>query len=126
MLDEGREQVELATRQCDLAPVGGGESTRREIELPVGEAVSASIPGRYGVVDRPGSPQYRLDSRQQLAQVEGLGHVVVGADLEADDLVDSVAATGDDDQPAPPVLAQLTGDRKSVFARKAEIEQHQR
>ena len=67
----------------------------------------------------------RLDARQQLAQVERLGDVVVGADLEADHLVDRIAAAGDDDQPAAPVLAQLARDREAVLARQAEVEQHE-
>ena len=39
-------------------------------------------------------PQHRLDPRQQLAQRERLGHVVVGAELEPEHLVAFVAARG--------------------------------
>jgi len=52
-----------------------------------------------------------LDARQQFARVEGLGQVVVGAEFEADDAVDLVAARGEhqDRQRAvlPPRLAQI-------------------
>ena len=56
---------------------------------------------------------------------KGLGHVVVSAHLEADDLVHRIAAAGHDDQPAAPVFAQLAGDRKAVFAGQPQVEQHQ-
>ena len=46
---------------------------------------SAPISARRG---RRGAAQHALDARQQLARIEGLGHVVVGAHLEADDAVD--------------------------------------
>ena len=39
-----------------------------------------------------GPPQERLDPAHQLAQPERLGQVVVGAELQADDLVDLVVA----------------------------------
>ena len=48
--------------------------------------------GTGGASLRRGPAQHRLDAREQLAQIERLGDVVVGADLEADDLVDRVAA----------------------------------
>ncbi len=41
-----------------------------------------------------GAAQERLDPAQELAQPERLGQVVVGAELEADDLVDLVVAGG--------------------------------
>ena len=40
---------------------------------------------------RHAAAEHRADARQQLARVEGLGQVVVGAELEADDLVDVLA-----------------------------------
>ena len=44
-----------------------------------------------------GPSQERLDPAHQLAQPERLGQVVVGAELEADDLVDLVVAGGQDE-----------------------------
>ena len=41
--------------------------------------------------------EHRAHARQQLARVERLGQVVVGAELEADDLVDVVALGGEHD-----------------------------
>src|SRR6185369_11245504 len=39
----------------------------------------------------------RLDPTHQLAKAEGLGEVVIGAELETDDLVDLVVARGQDE-----------------------------
>ena len=54
-----------------------------------------------------------------------LGHIVVGADFQSDDLVDRVASAGHDDEAAAPVLTPLPGDGEAVLAWKAQIEQHQ-
>ena len=52
-------------------------------------AVSGAGPARQ----RLDAAQHGLIARYQLAQVEGLGDVVVGADLRADDLVDRASRT---------------------------------
>jgi hypothetical protein len=126
VLDESAEDGKLAAGEGDLGAPGIREPPRGNIELPARETVDASRRARGasgGDVERPS--QHRLDAREQLAQVERLGDVVVGADLEADDLVDRVAAAGDDNQAALPVLAQLPGDREAILAWEAEVEQHQ-
>ena len=128
MLREGRQQIELAARQCHLVTERRNQAACRGVELPARETVSARCAGggRGGRSGRSDPAQDGVDARQQLAQVERLGDVVVGTDLEADDLVDGVASPGDDDQPAMPMLAQLARDREPVFARQAEVEQDQR
>jgi hypothetical protein len=45
-----------------------------------------------------GAAQQRLDARQQLARLEGLGQVVVGADLQAEDAVHRLAAGAEHQQ----------------------------
>src|SRR5688572_31589512 len=67
-----------STRDRDLAPRGvdgdvAGMLSARLVRARAGWAAAA---------------QDGLDARHQLAWVEGLGEVVVGAQLEADDLVD--------------------------------------
>ena len=129
MGEEDGKQVELAAGQRHLPPAGIEQPARRQVELPVGEAIAPGRRLRRGRAGRggrgQGPAQHRLDPRQQLAQVERLGDVVVGADFEADDLVDRIAPSGDDDEAAVPVLAQLPGDREPVLAGQAEVEQHQ-
>jgi len=94
--------------------------------LPSGEAIDAARRARGGAGgDVHRAPEHRLDASEQLAQVERLGDVVVGADLEADHLVDRVAAAGDEHQAALPVLAQLPGNREAILAGQAEVEQHE-
>ena len=59
----------------------------------------------------------------QLAQPERLGQVVVGAELEADDLVDLVVAGGqDEDGHLRAGRAEPAEDLEAVHARQAHVE----
>ena len=67
-----------------------------------------------------------MDARQQLARVEGLGQVVVGADLEADDAVDVLDLGGEhDDRRRVVGRAQAAADRQAVFAGQHQVEHDQ-
>jgi hypothetical protein len=74
-------------------------------------------PGGLGATD------HRADAGHQLAEPERLDHVVVGAQLQADDPVDLLGAGGDDDDrhrragPQPPAHVQ------AVYVRQPQIEQ---
>ena len=68
----------------DLAPAGVDRRARR------GGAPASTSRRRSGA----DAAQDRLDARDELARVERLRQVVVGADLEADDLVDVLVAGG--------------------------------
>src|SRR5229473_8346027 len=95
IVDEGGEQIELAGGEPHLAAVGRYQLARGEVEVPAGEAGAGTRPARLLLL-RParGAPQHALDARQQLAQVKGLGKVVVGPHLQADDAIDRLAAPG--------------------------------
>ncbi len=97
MLDEGAEDREFARGQRDLPALAIDKPARGQVELPMRESVDVALcsgcGGRRGAGD---SAKHGPDPRQKLADVERLGDVVVGADLEADDLVDRIAATADD------------------------------
>ena len=70
--------------------------------------------------------QVGLDARQQLRHLERLGDVVVGAELEADDLVDHLAARGEHDhRRLDAALAQLAADVEAAHARQHQVEQQQ-
>ena len=71
------------------------------------------------------APQHRADPRQQLAHVDGLGEVVVGAHLEADDAVDHLAGRGQHHDPDLDVGAQIAGERQPVLARHVDVEDHE-
>ena len=73
-----------------------------------------------------GAPQERPDPAHQLAQGEGLGDVVVRAQLEADDLVELVAAGGQEqDRRLGADRAQAAEDLEAVDAREADVEHDQ-
>jgi hypothetical protein len=79
---------------------------------------------------RPGfvralAAQDRVDAGHQLARVEGLGQVIVGAHFEADDAVDVLALGGQhDDRGLVAGAAQAAADRQAVFAGQHQV-QHQ-
>ena len=75
------------------------------------------------VVVRLHPAQHALDAGEQLARIEGLGDVVVGADLEADDAVDDVARGRDHDDADVVALAQEARQRQAVLAGHADVEQ---
>src|SRR5262245_42886857 len=83
------EQAVLVRGELDRVAVhahaagAGIEAHRAAIELALG------VPG--------GAPQQRADARQHLLQVEGLGDVVVGAGVEALDLVAPAVAGGENE-----------------------------
>ena len=70
--------------------------------------------------------QHGMNARQQLARVEGLGQVVVGADFEADDAV-NVFAFGrqHDDGRAVVRCAQAPADGQAVFAGHHQVQHDQ-
>jgi hypothetical protein len=70
-----------------------------------------------------GAPEQGLDPAHQLAQAERLGEVVVGAEFEADHLVDLVVARGqDEDRHLGARRAEPAEDLEAVHARQADVE----
>ena len=70
--------------------------------------------------------QQRLDPAHQLAQAERLGQVVVGAELEADDLVDLVVARRQDqDRHLGAGGADAAQHLEAVDAGQADVEDHE-
>src|SRR5216683_4825029 len=109
IVDEGGEQIELAGGEPHLAAVGRYQLARGEVEVPTGEAGAGTRPARLLLLcPARGAPKHTLDARQQLAQVKGLGEVVVGPHLQADDAIDRLAAPGQYDDADSRVLAQLS------------------
>ena len=71
------EEAELDRREIDVARVDP-DAVRVAIDPQRAEA-------ELRVLLRLAPPEHRLHAQRQLAHAEGLGHVVVGADLEARD-----------------------------------------
>ena len=69
--------------------------------------------------------QHRADARQQLARAEGLGEVVIGAELESHHPVGFLAHAGEDDHRDLRLGAQLAQQLHAVLAAQTQIEQHQ-
>src|SRR5262245_2559683 len=84
MVEQLPEQVELLRRQLDLR-VADLHLTAAGVddELAVPQLGGLGLPPL-----RRRAPQDRLDPGDELARIERLRHVVVGPDLEPDDLVD--------------------------------------
>ena len=109
--------------------VGVEELVRGEVEAAAAEAHALRVRRRWRLArSAAGRACVRritlFIAREQLARVEGLRHVVVGADLEADDAVDDLARAGDHDDADVVALAQVAGEREPVLARQAQVEQH--
>ena len=102
------------------------ERARREIEDERAERHPARLQrrARRRAIAMP--PQHRVDARDQLARVEGLGQVVVGAHLEADDAVDLLALGREhDDGHVLPGAAQPPANAEAVLAGQHEVEHDQ-
>src|SRR6185312_7791985 len=72
-----------------------------------------------------GAAQHRAHPREELAVAEGLGDVVVGAELEAHHAVDLFLAPGEDDDREVQGFAQPARDREPVLVRELEVEDHE-
>src|SRR5262249_38051294 len=101
------------------APSLDGDLARAEVDL---QAAGAEARGRGDV-----AAEHRADARQELARVERLGQVVVGADLEPDDLVHVLALGGehqDGDHGGVRPRTQAPADLQPVDAGEHEVEEH--
>ena len=74
---------------------------------------------------RGGAPEDRLHAGDELARVERLGQVVVGADLEADDLVDVLVAGGQHQDRNVGALADPAADLDPVDVGEHQVEDDQ-
>src|SRR5262245_56926778 len=71
------------------------------------------------------APQHRTDARPQLIELERLGDVVVGTQLQRLDLVDCLIARGEHDHRYLRVPADQTTEVEAVRARDDYIEEHE-
>src|SRR5581483_10819548 len=71
------------------------------------------------------TPQDGADAGHQLARVEGLGKIIVGAEFQADDAVDILAARREHDHGHFAFAAQLTEYLEAIHAGEHDVEHHQ-
>src|ERR1700722_5277366 len=124
-------------------PARRARQCRQQLELDVGQldVVAADPHGPFREVDshladlkrtligtgqcRPRhlrSPQRRLDPAGELAQRERLGDVVVGAELEPDDLVDLLGLGRQHDDRHRAAAPQLPADLEPIDPRQHQVE----
>jgi len=122
--EQGAQDAELRNRQDHLALVPVGPEA---IEVETEAAVAADLRRAIGcgLVVRPDAPQHRLDPCRQLARAERLGHVVVTAQLEADDPVDLVVARRQEHDRDARVAPERAADVGAVHLRHQDVEHDQ-
>ena len=126
----GEDQALVADQVAEQLELTGGELHRAALEddLVAGrvDGEAAQVSGardriRVGV----GAAQDRLDPGDQLAGRERLGHVVVGAELEAEDLVGLLLLAVTTMIGTLPPAMQRPGHLEPVHARQHQVEQDQ-
>jgi hypothetical protein len=116
MLEQRLEQEVLVAGQVErLAAEQDTRLVRAQFE--------ACSSGRCSL--RRQSPQHDPDARHQLARGKRLGDVVIGADFQADDAVDLVAARGQENHRHVRELAQLAAYFEAVHVGQADVEHNQ-
>jgi hypothetical protein len=110
------QEVELAWPQVEAA------SPDIRLSPPRIDAQLADLDGPDAAGSPIGPAQDGLDPCHQLARVERLDDVVVGADFEADDAIDLVAPRGEHDDGRFTHPTQLAGHIQAIHARQHEVE----
>ena len=123
-VEEGDEQRIFAFGQRDLGAGRSGEAARAEAQPPPVELVASAFVIAGGNRARPVEPsQHGAHPGQKLPQVERFRHVIVGAELEADDTVDLVAAvTGCDDDRHVGMRSDLPQQIETVLEAEPKIQ----
>ena len=84
------------------------------------------VAGAHGArLRRVAAAHHRVDARQQLAEVERLDQVVVGAELEPLDAVAGLVARAEDDDAAVLVAGDGAAHLPAVHARHHQVDDHQ-
>ncbi len=94
------------------------ETSPASMDWPAAAAVAGDA------IELPAA-QLGADAAEQLADAEGLGDVVVGADLEADDLVDLGVLGREQDDRDGAAAANLAADVEARAARHHDVEDEQ-
>ena len=116
------EEVELLRRELDLLVADhhlAAAGVDDEVAVADLVALLAAPVGRRAAEDA-------LHARHELARVERLRQVVVGADLEPDDLVDVLVAGGQHQDRHVGALAHAAADLQPVHVGQVEVEDDQR
>src|SRR6516225_962877 len=124
VVDEGREQIEFAGGELDLLARRRTEFPARKIEGPAGKPCLRSGQRLLLRGSGWGPTQHALDPSQELAREERLWQVVVRAHFEANDALDRLAASAQDDDPDIRLFPHRAGECQSVFTGQYQVEDH--
>ena len=117
---EGQEQVELERRQVHLAPPCR-DPARPAVDRQVTDGEHRGL--LRGELARPvDATQQGADAGDDLAHAERLGHVVVGADPEADEQVGLVGTRREHEHRHRPLRLDPPADLEPVEAGQHEVE----
>ena len=119
-LDEDPEQAEFGVGQRHHEAIVGDQLAQDAVQAPVVEADVGALFG--AVIAHPA--QNGLDACHQFPWFERFGHVVVGAQFQADDAVGGLAAGGEHQDRDVRFGAQPAAQRQAVFAGQHQVEDH--
>jgi hypothetical protein len=114
-----REELELGSGERHFGTVLAVEDAAQHVEPEFVEVVFLRLGRCLGAA---GAIEDRANAREELARMEGLRNVIVGAHLEADDAVHILAARREHEHGDAALGAQLAAKREPVDARHHEVE----
>lgn len=119
MAHERLEQAELGGRQLHGHVVDGG-GVRRHIQPQAPRTQNGIVRRRLP------APQYGLDAQQQLLELEGFAHVVIGAATQPGDRIGRVLPRGEqDDGSEVTMLAQVLQELVAIHPRHVDVDDQQ-
>jgi hypothetical protein len=121
-LQKHGQQAELGRGESDLGPIVADQPALVRIERPAVEDQPTSRKAAARHFGPLAPAQDRLDPGQKLTRVEGLGQIVVRADLQTDDPVGFVPQGGQHQDRDGAACAQPPADRQPVLAGHHHIE----
>ncbi len=125
MAQEQLQRAEVGLAQQVAAAVVGLQQVGARVQDPPGETQPCHLRrGGRGRLHGRLPPQYRTQPQQQLARVERLGHVVIGAHFQAEDAVGRAATRGQHDHRQGGLLAQLLAQRQPILAGQHQVQHH--
>jgi transposase-like protein len=119
------QQAELGARQHDDHALRVQQVARGQVQGPAGKLHLLRLLGLRIRRHRVAAAQHAADARQQLARLERLGQVVVGAHLEAEDAVQRLVAGGQHDDRQGRLRAQLAAQGQAVVAGQVQVQHDQ-
>src|SRR6266508_2262667 len=118
--DQAGQQIELFLRERDLDAIAPGPARASIYVQPAG-LQHLAVASRLAI----GAPHDRSDAREQLAQAERFGYVVVSAKLKAGDAIDLVLARSEHQYRHIALLAENAADREAIQSWQHHIEDQQ-